>query len=53
MEFYSPSRTRTSDLVVTLDPELLPEVDYLISHALGVSGGGCIVSALSLRFCKA
>jgi len=28
----SPARTRTSDLVVTLDPELLPEVDYIISH---------------------
>lgn len=40
----SPSRTRTSDLVVTLDPELLPEVDYLFSVAFAL-GGGCIVSA--------
>jgi len=27
----SPARTRTSDLVVTLDPKLLSEVDYIIS----------------------
>jgi len=41
----SPARTRTSDLVVTLDPKLLSEVDYFFSLSLTLLGGGCIVSA--------
>jgi len=31
LQYGSPARTRTSDLVVTLDPKLLSEVDYIIA----------------------
>ena len=31
LNINSPARTRTSDLVVTLNPILLPEVDYLFT----------------------
>jgi len=41
----SPARTRTSDLVVTLNPVLLPEVDYLFSMVGGSPIEGKILSA--------
>ena len=45
----SPARNRTSDLVVTLNPLLLTEVDSLFTLIeLSILGGRCIVSARSL-----
>ena len=36
IKYGSPSRTRTSDLVVTLNPKLLSEADYIFAIAFSI-----------------